>query len=101
MADMAQAATVVGLRLVGLTMMAADPTALRMSEAQRMIVEKQMALLDGCFAMQMEWFKLMASPPWLWLGPLAFTELLGSAGMAPVRRRLSANARRLKSRKRL
>ena len=55
-------ATVVGLRLLGLGMMATNPTAARYNEAQRMVVEKQLAMLEGLFAMQMEWTRLLMTP---------------------------------------
>ena len=51
--------------------------------------------------MQMEWAKLWTRPLSLWPGPVALVEQLGKVATAPARRRLNANARRLKSRKKL
>jgi hypothetical protein len=96
-----EAATVMGLRLLGLGMMAANPTAARRNEAQRMILEKQMALLDGIFAMQMEWAKLLTTPFWLWPKPAALAQELRRVATRPAARRVAANARRLKARKSL
>jgi hypothetical protein len=96
-----EAATVMGMRLFGLGMMATNPTAARRNEAQRMILEKQMALLEGLFAMQMEWAKLLTTPFWLWPRPAALAEELGRAAARPAARRVAANARRLKARKSL
>jgi hypothetical protein len=96
-----EAATVMGLRLLGLGMMAANPTAARRNEAQRMILEKHMALLDGIFAMQMEWAKLLTTPFWLWPKPAVLAQELGRVATRPAARRVAANARRLKARKSL
>ena len=97
--DPIEAATVVGLRLLDLGLMVTNPTASRRNEAQRMIVEKQMALLEGIFAMQMEWAKLLTTPFWLWPKPAVLAEELGRAATRPAARRVAANARRLRSRK--
>ena len=97
--DPIEAATVVGLRLLDLGLMVTSPTAARRNEAQRMILEKQMALLEGIFAMQMEWAKLLITPFWLWPRPAHLAEELGWAATRPAARRVAANARRLKARK--
>jgi hypothetical protein len=94
-------ATVVGLRLLGLGMMATNPTAARYNEAQRMVVEKQLAMLEGLFAMQMEWTRLLMTPLWFWPQPAAFADALGRAATGPAVRRVAANARRLKARRSL
>ena len=94
-------ATVVGLRLLGLGMMATNPTAARYNEAQRMVVEKQLAMLEGLFAMQMEWTRLLMTPLWFWPQPAAFADALGRAATEPAVRRVAANARRLKARRSL
>jgi hypothetical protein len=99
--DLFDSATVIGLRLFGLGMMATHPTAARRNEAQRMIIEKQMALLEGIFAMQMEWVRLLTTPFWLWPKPAALAEGLGRAATRPAAKRVAANARRLKARKSL
>jgi len=96
-----EAATVMGLRLLDLGMMVTHPTALRRSEAERMVVEKQMALLEGVFAMQMAWAKLLITPFWLWPKPAALAEELRRAATRPAARRVAANARRLRARKSL
>ena len=95
------AATVVGLRLLGLGMMATDPSAARCDEAQRMIVEKPLAMLEGLFAVQMQWARLLMTPFWLWPHPSVFARELGRAGTRPAARRVAANARRLKARRSL
>jgi hypothetical protein len=97
--DPIEAATVMGLRLLDLGMMMTNPTTSRRNEAQRMIVEKQMALLEGLFAMQMEWARLLITPFWLWPRPAHLAEELGWAATRPAARRVAANARRLKARK--
>jgi hypothetical protein len=99
--DPLDTATVIGLRLLGLGMMAANPTAARCNEAQRMVVEKQLAMLEGLFAMQMEWMTLLMTPLCFWPQPAAFAEVLGRAATGPAARRVAANARRLKARKSL
>src|SRR6476620_12766069 len=86
-------------RLVGLGMMATNPTAARYNEAQRMVVEKQVAMLEGLFAMQLEWTRLLMTPLWFWPQPAAFAEALGRAATGPAARRVAANARRLKARR--
>jgi hypothetical protein len=97
--DPIDTATVIGLRLLGLGLMATNPTAARFNEAQRMVVEKQLAVLEGLLAMQMEWARLLITPLWFWPQPAAFVEALGRAGTGPAARRLAANARRLKARR--
>jgi hypothetical protein len=94
-------ATVIGLRLLGLGMMATNPTAARYNEAQRMVVEKQLAVLEGLFAMQLEWTRLLMTPLWFWPQPAAFADALGRAATGPAARRVAANARRLKARRSL
>ena len=97
--DPLEAATVIGMRLFDLGMMVTNPTVARRNEAHRMIVEKQMALVEGIFAMQMQWLRLLTTPFWLWPRPAAFAEELGRAATRPAARRVAANARRLRSRK--
>lgn len=97
--DPIEVATVMGLRFLDLGLMVTNPTASRRDEAQRMILEKQMALFEGIFAMQMEWAKLLFTPFWLWPKPAALAEELRRAATRPAARRVAANARRLRSRK--
>ena len=99
--DPIEAATVMGLRLLDLGMMVTNPTISRRDEAQCIIVEKQLALLEGIFAMQMQRAKLLITPFWLWPKPAALAEELGRVATRPAARRVAANARRLKARKSL
>ena len=68
-----------------------NPTAASHAEMVKMVVEKQMAFAEACFAMQMETLKLMWSP---W--DAATAEAFMQAALAPSARRVKANVRRLR-----
>jgi len=68
-----------------------NPTATSRSEMIKMVVEKQMAFAETCFAMQIEAFKLMWSP---W--GAATAEGFMQAALAPSARRVKENVRRLR-----
>ncbi|MFO1089058.1 MAG: hypothetical protein U1E46_05700 [Hyphomicrobiales bacterium] len=93
------AATVVGLRLASLGMLAVEPTPGRIAEAQRMVLEKPVAALEGMVAVQQTFLKMMFAPPWLWPTPSAAAHQLARAAATPAARRVRANAKRLSSRK--
>ena len=63
-----------------------QPTAASRAEMITMVVEKQMAFAEACFAMQVEAFKMMLGP-WKALTPELHRErmdLLSQAALAPV-----------------
>lgn len=68
-----------------------SPTATSQSEMVKMVVEKQMAFAETCFAMQVEAFKLMWSP---W-GAETAGQIM-QAALAPSAQRVRANVRRLR-----
>lgn len=68
-----------------------NPTAATQSEMIKMVVEKQMAFAETCFAMQMEALKLMWQP---W--GVAAAEGFMQAALGPSARRVKANVRRLR-----
>jgi hypothetical protein len=82
--------------------MALSPTPARRAEALRMIVEKQMAVVEGMNAAS-----LAAFTAWLELagGKSVSAQKVGEkilrAAKRPAARRLKANARRLKRRRRI
>jgi len=96
------AARVLSFRLPMLWAMAFSPTPARRAEAVKMIVEKQMAIVEGMNAASLSafatWMKLAG-------GQSVSAETLGreiaKAAMRPGQRRVKANARRLKPRKRI
>jgi hypothetical protein len=96
------AAQVLAFRLPMLWAMAFSPTPSRRVEAVRMIAEKQMAVAEGLNAAALEGFRL-----WMRMvsGRSVSTEAAGrriiAAAARPASRRVRANARRLKRRKRL
>jgi hypothetical protein len=74
------------------------PTASSRAEMVQMVVEKQMAFAESCFAMQVEGLKMMIDPlktvtPEVHQQRI---EAMTEAALAPVSRRLKANARRLR-----
>lgn len=68
------------------------PTAASQAEMTKMVVEKQMALAEAGFAMQVELFKMMLAP-WNHAGA---ADRLIQAALGPAARRVKANARRLR-----
>jgi hypothetical protein len=91
-----------------LWMMATQPTPVRRREARRMVTEKIEAALEGAVAIQRE-LLAQAYAVWVraWSGGVTRCSLaragarLVDSGAAPARRRLRANARRLRRRKRI
>lgn len=69
-----------------------NPTARSQAEMTKMVVEKQMAMAEACFAVQAELFRMMFMP---W-GKGNGMERLFHAAHAPSARRVKANARRLR-----
>ena len=61
------------------------------AEMTKMVVEKQMAFAEACFAVQVEMFRMMLAP---WT--LASADRLMQAALAPSARRVKANVRRLR-----
>ena len=68
-----------------------NPTAASRAEMTKMVVEKQMAFAEACFAVQIEMFRMMLAP---WTP--ASADRLMQAALAPSARRVKANARRLR-----
>lgn len=84
------AAEVIARRLPGMYWGMVSPTAASQSELIRMVVEKQMAFAEACFAVQTELFLMMMTP---WGGD---HDRLMQAALAPSARRVKANLRRLR-----
>jgi len=83
-------AEVIARRLPGMWWGMVSPTPASQSELVNMVVEKQMAFVEGCFAVQTEMFKMM-------LAPLEGShDRLMQAALAPSARRVKANLRRLR-----
>ena len=68
-----------------------NPTASSNAEITKMVVEKQMAFAEACFAVQVELVRLMFAP---WTA--ASTDRVMQAALAPAARRVKANVRRLR-----
>lgn len=83
-------AEVIARRLPGLWWGMVRPSAASQSELVKMVVEKQMAFVEGCFAVQTEMFKMMLAPM------EGSHERLLQAALAPSARRVKANLRRLR-----
>ena len=83
-------AEVIARRLPGMWWGMVSPTPASQSELVNMVVEKQMAFVEGCFAVQTEMFKMMLSPM------EASHDRLMQAALAPSARRVTANLRRLR-----
>ena len=96
------AAQVLSFRLPMLWAMAFSLTPARRAEAMKMIVEKQMAVLEGMNAAA-----LSAALTWINFAGGGSVSLatagqeIAKAAMRPGQRRVKANARRLKRRKRI
>ncbi len=76
------------------------PSASLQAEMMKMVIEKQMAVLETCFALQMEAVKAMVNPWWM-LDGVAQAKAADAAlqvALAPAGRRVKANARRLRRR---
>lgn len=71
------------------------PNASSRAEMTKMIVEKQMAIAEAGFAMQLELVRTMLDP---WAGTAA-AERIVEAALKPAARRVNANARRLRRRR--
>jgi hypothetical protein len=84
-------AEVIARRLPGMWLGLISPTPASQSELMKMVVEKQMAFVEGCFAMQTEMFKMMLSPQ-----EAGSHDRLMQAALAPSARRVKANLRRLR-----
>lgn len=96
------AAQVLSFRLPMLWAMALSPTPARRAEAMRMIVEKQMAVMEGMNAAALSalatWMKLAGGQA---VSAQAASQDVMQAALRPGQRRVKANARRLKQRKRI
>jgi hypothetical protein len=68
-----------------------SPTASSQAEMTKMVVEKQMAFLEACFAVQVEMFRMMLAP----VTPASGDRLM-QAAIAPAAKRVKANVRRLR-----
>ena len=66
------------------------------AETRHMVVEKQMALVEGLLAFQVEFTKLWFQPWWAARLPHEAAQHLAQAATAPAARRVKANARRLR-----
>lgn len=84
------AAEVIARRLPGLWWGMAAPTAASQAELVKMVVEKQMAFAEACFAVQIEFLMMMVAPR------KAQQDRLMQAALAPSARRVKANLRRLR-----
>lgn len=83
-------AEVIARRLPGLWWGMFRPTASSQAELVEMVVEKQVAFAEGCFAMQTEMFKMM-------LAPLEGShDRLMQAALGPSAKRVKANLKRLR-----
>ena len=83
-------AEVIARRLPGLWWGMVSPSAASQSELVKMVVEKQMAFVEGCFAVQTEMFKMMVAPM------EGSHDRLMQAALAPSARRVKANLKRLR-----
>jgi hypothetical protein len=70
-----------------------NPTASAQAEMTRMVVEKQMAFAEACFALQVEMVRIMIAP----LSPVKADRMM-QAALAPAARRVRANVKRLRRR---
>jgi hypothetical protein len=68
-----------------------NPTASSQREMTRMVVEKQMAIVEACVAVQVEMFRMMLAP----VTPASGDRLV-QAAIAPAAKRVKANVRRLR-----
>jgi len=96
------AAQVLAFRLPMLWAMTLSPTPARRAEAVKMIVEKQMAVVEGCHAATlaafMQGMKILTGQS---LSLESMTSPFADAAVRPSLRRVRANARRLGRRKRI
>ncbi|MGE3873907.1 MAG: hypothetical protein AB7F74_13205 [Parvibaculaceae bacterium] len=96
------AAQVLAFRVPMLWAMTLSPTPARRAEAVRMIVEKQMAAAEGLNAAALaaftEWSKVLAGQK---PSAEAMSGRIIAAAAKPSRRRVKANAKRLRRRKRI
>lgn len=83
-------AEVIARRLPGMWWGMVQPTAASNSELVKMVVEKQMAFVEGCLAVQAELFKMMVAPT----GDAH--DRIMQAALAPSARRVRANLKRLR-----
>jgi hypothetical protein len=67
------------------------PTASSQAEMTRMVIEKQMAFVEACVAVQGEILRMMLAP----VTPASGDRLM-QAAIAPAARRVKANVRRLR-----
>ncbi len=68
-----------------------NPTASSQREMTRMVVEKQMAIVEACVAVQAEMVRMMLAP----VTPASGDRLM-QAAIAPAAKRVKANVRRLR-----
>lgn len=92
---------VVAQRMQRMAMAGPKPSARDRREFNRMVVEKQVAFAESWFAMWTEALHAQQRMAWSWLGigspmgALDAWERVAARGIAPVRRKAVANARRL------
>lgn len=67
------------------------PSAASQAEMTKMVIEKQMAFAEACFAVQAEMVRMMLAP---WTP--ASADHVMQAALAPAARRVKANLRRLR-----
>ena len=83
-------AEVIARRLPGMWWGMVSPSAASHSELVKMVVEKQMAFVEGCFAVQTEMFKMMLAPM------EGSHDRLMQAALGPSAKRVKANLQRLR-----
>ncbi|PZF75291.1 hypothetical protein DK847_18945 [Aestuariivirga litoralis] len=83
-------AEVIARRLPGLWWGMFAPSASSQAELVKMVVEKQMAFVEGCVAVQTEMFKMMVSPM------DGSHERFMQAALGPSVKRVKANLKRLR-----
>jgi hypothetical protein len=83
-------AEVIARRLPGMWWGMVSPSAASNSELVNMVVEKQMAFVEGCFAVQTEMFKMMLAPT------EGSHDRLMQAALGPSAKRVKANLKRLR-----
>lgn len=94
--DMADIGEVLAARLPMLAMGLTNPTLERRLEAERMVLEKADAAVEGMFSFQKYCFSAMMN---VWSAPMVSDHVTGAidAYLEPGRKTLQANAERLRS----
>ena len=84
-------AEVIARRMPGLWWGMMNPTAASNAEVTKMVVEKQMAFAETCFAVQAELFMMMTAP-----FAAGGADRLMQAALGPSAKRVKANVKRLR-----